>query len=91
MNPFNEKTMKQQIYNLIILDESGSMGCVTRQTLNGCNETLNTIRTRTLCEHLCFPKQRKPPFPVPIQEPAGGERETHHFGRLRSLGIYPAE
>lgn len=45
MNPFNEKTMKQQIYNLIILDESGSMGCVTRQTLNGCNETLNTIRS----------------------------------------------
>lgn len=37
--------MKQQIYNLIILDESGSMDCVTRQTINGCNETLNTIRS----------------------------------------------
>jgi len=37
--------MKQQIYNLIILDESGSMNCVTHQTINGCNETLNTIRS----------------------------------------------
>ncbi len=37
--------MKTQIFNLIILDESGSMGCVTRQTINGCNETINTIRS----------------------------------------------
>ncbi len=37
--------MKSQIFNLIILDESGSMGCVTRQTISGCNETINTIRT----------------------------------------------
>ncbi len=37
--------MKSQIFNLIILDESGSMDCVTRQTISGCNETLNTIRT----------------------------------------------
>lgn len=34
-----------QIFNLIILDESGSMSCVTRQTISGCNETLNTIRS----------------------------------------------
>ncbi len=37
--------MKTEIYNLIILDESGSMGGVKRQTISGCNETLNTIRT----------------------------------------------
>ena len=33
------------VYNLIILDESGSMACVTNQTISGCNETLNSIRT----------------------------------------------
>ncbi len=37
--------MKSQIFNLIILDESGSMDCVTKQTISGCNETINTIRT----------------------------------------------
>lgn len=37
--------MKTKVYNLIILDESGSMSCVTRQTINGCNETVNTIKS----------------------------------------------
>lgn len=37
--------MKSQIFNLIVLDESGSMDCVTKQTISGCNETINTIRT----------------------------------------------
>lgn len=32
------------VYHLIVLDESGSMSCVTKQTISGCNETLNTIR-----------------------------------------------
>lgn len=36
--------MKTEIYNLIILDESGSMDYVKRQTISGCNETINTIR-----------------------------------------------
>ncbi len=36
--------MKTDIYNLIILDESGSMCGVTQQTISGCNETINTIR-----------------------------------------------
>lgn len=31
-------------YNLIILDESGSMSGVRMQTISGCNETLNSIR-----------------------------------------------
>ena len=35
--------MKTQIYNLIILDESGSMDYVKDQTVSGCNETINTI------------------------------------------------
>ena len=36
--------MKAQIYNLIIVDESGSMSCLRQATLSGINETLNTIR-----------------------------------------------
>lgn len=35
---------KTEIYNLIILDESGSMDCVCKQTISGCNETINTIK-----------------------------------------------
>ena len=35
--------MKTKFFNLIILDESGSMSCMTEQTINGCNETINTI------------------------------------------------
>lgn len=37
--------MKSTIFNLIILDESGSMGHLQNQTISGCNETLNTIRS----------------------------------------------
>ncbi len=37
--------MKTDIFNLIILDESGSMYDMTQHTINGCNETINTIRT----------------------------------------------
>lgn len=33
-----------QIYNLIILDESGSMSFLTDQTISGCNETIQTIK-----------------------------------------------
>ncbi len=36
--------MKTEIHNLIILDESGSMDCVRKQTISGCNETIDTIR-----------------------------------------------
>lgn len=38
------KKLKTNVYNLIILDESGSMGCIKRLALNGLNETLQTIR-----------------------------------------------
>jgi len=33
-----------QVFNLIILDESGSMSCIQHQALTGLNETLQTIR-----------------------------------------------
>lgn len=39
------KKDKTPIYNLIILDESGSMSTVRKQTISGCNETLNAIRS----------------------------------------------
>ncbi len=43
--PKEEKEPKaDDIHNLIILDESGSMSCVRHQTITGCNETLNSIR-----------------------------------------------
>lgn len=32
------------VYHLIVLDESGSMRCITRATISGCNETIQTIR-----------------------------------------------
>ena len=35
--------MKTKIFNLIILDESGSMDCMRKQTIDGCNETINTV------------------------------------------------
>ena len=41
----NTTNKESKIYNLIILDESGSMCCIERQALNGLNETLQTIRS----------------------------------------------
>lgn len=40
-----EKTApKTTVFNLIILDESGSMDPLTKQTIAGCNETINVAR-----------------------------------------------
>lgn len=36
---------KTTVFNLIILDESGSMSHLTQETVSGCNETLNVIRS----------------------------------------------
>lgn len=36
---------KTTVFNLIILDESGSMAYLNKQTIAGCNETLNMIRS----------------------------------------------
>lgn len=35
---------KTTVFNLIILDESGSMGHVQKETLSGCNELINVIK-----------------------------------------------
>lgn len=37
--------MKTRIYNLIILDESGSMAGAWNATISGCNETINIIKS----------------------------------------------
>ena len=37
--------MKQRVFNLIILDESGSMTNIEKQAIDGVNETVQTIRT----------------------------------------------
>ncbi len=36
--------MKTKIYNLIILDESGSMNCIWEQTVSGCNEMIDSVK-----------------------------------------------
>ena len=36
--------METKIYNLIILDESGSMDPTRKETISGCNEIINTVR-----------------------------------------------
>lgn len=40
-----DTTGTTNIYNLIILDESGSMSGIYEQALGGANETIQTIRT----------------------------------------------
>ncbi len=37
--------MKQRVFNLIILDESGSMSSIEKQAIDGVNETVQTIRS----------------------------------------------
>lgn len=40
-----EKNTKTEFYNLIILDRSGSMETIRTEAINGCNETLGTIKS----------------------------------------------
>jgi len=40
-----EQQAKARIYNLIIVDESGSMSSLRESTLSGINETINTIKS----------------------------------------------
>ena len=44
MNENQKPTTKTRIYNLIILDKSGSMGAIHRAAFDGCNEVLNGIK-----------------------------------------------
>lgn len=39
------ETAKTVMFNLIILDESGSMRPMTKETISGCNELINTIKS----------------------------------------------
>lgn len=43
-----QTTPKTQVYNLVILDKSGSMECIRKEAVNGYNETLGTIKTAQL-------------------------------------------
>ena len=38
--------MNKRVFNLLIVDESGSMGVIEQQTISGINETLQSIRNR---------------------------------------------
>ena len=40
----NKKQRNVNVYNLLIIDESGSMHKIYEQALSGINETINTIR-----------------------------------------------
>lgn len=44
METGTKKVGKAQVYNLIILDRSGSMECIRRSAVNGFNETLAGIK-----------------------------------------------
>ena len=39
--------MKTRIFNLIILDESGSMIAIKKEAIDSMNETIQTIRQAT--------------------------------------------
>ena len=43
-NNEEKKTMKTQIYNLVVLDRSGSMQSIRKAAVDGFNETLNGIK-----------------------------------------------
>lgn len=43
-----ETTAKTQVYNLVILDKSGSMDSIRKEAVDGYNETLGTIRAAQL-------------------------------------------
>ena len=37
--------MKTKVFNVIILDKSGSMSSIARQAVDGVNETIGSIRS----------------------------------------------
>ena len=41
----NNKTMKTRIFNLVIIDESGSMQSIKKEAIDSVNETIQTIRS----------------------------------------------
>lgn len=52
METKKENTVKKtRVYNLIILDKSGSMGTIRKEAINGCNETIGSIRAAQKRHH----------------------------------------
>ena len=51
MEKKNDTPIKTQVYNLVILDKSGSMESVRKEAIDGYNETLGSIRAAQL-KHL---------------------------------------
>ena len=45
MNENQKPTTKTRIYNLIVLDKSGSMSSIRQAAFTGCNEVLNGIKS----------------------------------------------
>lgn len=43
--------MKTNIYNIVILDQSGSMESIKKQSINGYNETVQTIKAAQKKHH----------------------------------------
>ena len=41
----NDRLMKTRIFNLIIIDESGSMQSIKKEAIDSVNETIQTIRS----------------------------------------------
>ena len=44
METKKETTTKTRVYNIIILDKSGSMNAIRKEAVDGCNETIASIR-----------------------------------------------
>ena len=44
-----EEVKKTQVYNLVILDKSGSMESIRKEAIDGYNETLGSIKAAPCC------------------------------------------
>ena len=48
MESKNNENIKTQVFNLVILDKSGSMETIRKEAIDGYNETLGSIRAAQL-------------------------------------------
>lgn len=51
METKKENTAKTRVYNIIILDKSGSMNSIRKEAIDGCNETIGSIRAAQKRHH----------------------------------------
>ncbi len=51
METKKENTTKTRVYNIIILDKSGSMSSIRKEAIDGCNETIGSIRAAQKRHH----------------------------------------